>query len=441
MSYSRITGLAMLVSLLGAAEGEAKEKKDPSRVDLRPQFQNLPRTEQLDLCTMVREEQKKKGKIFGTNPKCDDKYKTDTAYAFCLDTEDIQGLQAIGLTVTEHPWTDYATIPAEACSGKKVCTEISKPAASEAQPSYQCLDGSWRSHKAACPPAESSEQMEPILTYVCPDNTPDNSDDNVLTDDSSKCPEIKTPEPAEKIKYRCEDGTIVDDSKDCPHPHASTILVRIETAQGYSEAEGRTGTLAGAVDVEVGAGVYLGGFGEARGDNWFLGKASSSKERSEGPQYIATESGDNLIGSQSDLETLTERGIRASVGPELLYSLYERRASVNAQARVGLTRQTVDSKTVETTTYWAQTQAGTVFQEGIPGPTGPAETASSSETRYGVEPSVGLTAWLPAKGPLAVGVGVNASYHHPFGESYSNANWEGDGTINLIYLFGGDERK
>ena len=42
---------------------------------------------------------------------------------------------------------------------------------------------------------------------------------------------------------------------------------------------------------------------------------------------------------------------------------------------------------------------------------------------------------------LAVGVGVNASYHHPFGESYSNANWEGDGTINLIYLFGGDERK
>ncbi|GEM_PF-4714388 len=439
MSYSRITGLALLVSLLGAAEGEAKEKKDPSRVDLKPQFMNLPRTEQVDLCTEIRDVQKRKGKIFGTNPQCDEKYKTDTTYALCLDGEDIQGLRDSGLTVTEHPWTEYAANPAEACSGRKVCTEVTAPAAKEAQPSYQCQDGSWREHKAACPAVESLEQGEPVLTYVCPDDTPDNSDDNVLVDDSSKCPEVKASEP--KIKYRCEDGTLVDVSYDCPHPHAATILVRIETAQGYSGTDGRTGTLAGAVDVEVGAGVYVGGFGEVRGDNWFWREASSSKKRNEDSQYIATESGDNLIGSQSDLETLTERGIRASLGPELLYSLYEGIASANAQARLGLTRQTVDSRTLETTTYWAQTQAGTVFQEGIPGPTGPAETVSSSETRYGLEPSVGINVWLPAKGPLAVGVGINASYHHPFGKSYSNNNWDGDGTINLIYLFGGDERK
>ena len=356
-----------------------------------------------------------------------------------MDGEDIQGLRDSGLTVTEHPWTEYAANPAEACSGRKVCTEVTAPAAKEAQPSYQCQDGSWREHKAACPAVESLEQGEPVLTYVCPDDTPDNSDDNVLVDDSSKCPEVKASEP--KIKYRCEDGTLVDVSYDCPHPHAATILVRIETAQGYSGTDGRTGTLAGAVDVEVGAGVYVGGFGEVRGDNWFWREASSSKKRNEDSQYIATESGDNLIGSQSDLETLTERGIRASLGPELLYSLYEGIASANAQARLGLTRQTVDSRTLETTTYWAQTQAGTVFQEGIPGPTGPAETVSSSETRYGLEPSVGINVWLPAKGPLAVGVGINASYHHPFGKSYSNNNWDGDGTINLIYLFGGDERK
>ncbi|PIZ51163.1 hypothetical protein COY27_04555 [Candidatus Woesearchaeota archaeon CG_4_10_14_0_2_um_filter_33_13] len=348
-------------------------------------------------------------KVVGTTPKCDETYTTAERVGFCADPKIGPTLQSLGLEIIVHPGTDYSKKSEEWCPGAKQCVVVSKPTCPEptTETRYVCTPG----NEVVNAPTDCPPGTEPTQQYVCP-----NPEKTVVTDPKD-CPALPSAEPV--TKYVCPTGEEVDDKVNCPAEETRRVEVYGGVGGEWFSPSSPYVPLLFGIDVELisasgwFAGIY-GGPGFSLGDSKFRTIEHEAN-------LEATTAGGPLIGSQITEANTINPGTMGEVGLSTSYRFLQGNlwgeglshlgVRLNA-AYIALMQEQAKSGTQR---GWAQTQAGEIFQEGVPGPIDLPGNGSSTEYTHGLKMGVDLEGQLSLVGPWFLRLQTGPYWLHTFG--------------------------